>query len=58
MILGILLGLFGAWILTLVNFDAIAIDVLQDFTDVVLTTSHFYFFWGVIGGVAGLFKHN
>ena len=51
---GILEGLIVAWILVQFGVDKICIEVLQPFINQCeLTTSHFYFVFGVIGFIAG-----
>lgn len=56
---GIIYGLIVAWILTIFNVDNICINVLQPFfTNVKLTTDHYYFAFGVFGLIAGIMSHS
>ena len=54
MLSGLVDGLLVGWILTYFDVDEIAIDVLQPFTDVTLTQSHYYFVLGIIGLISGV----
>ena len=54
MLNGLVYGLLVGWILTCFDVDKIAIDVLQPFTDVTLTQSHYYFVLGIIGLISGV----
>lgn len=54
--IGILLSLLSGWILSLFGFDKICIEVLQPFIqNVTLTTAHYYFVFGVVGLIGGIF---
>lgn len=56
MIGGLISGLIVAWFLTIFQVDKIFINVLQPFmSNLVLTTDHFYFCFGVLGVIAGAF---
>ena len=56
---GIIYGLIVAWILAIFNVDNICINVLQPFfTNVKLTTDHYYFAFGVFGLIAGIMSHS
>lgn len=51
---GILEGLIIAWILVQFGVDKICIEVLQPFINQCeLTTSHFYFVFGIVGFLTG-----
>lgn len=50
---GIISGLFCAWILEQFNGAKICINVLQPFTQIKLTTDHFYFVFGLVGFICG-----
>lgn len=50
---GIISGLLCAWILAQFDVDNICINVLQPFTQIKLTTDHFYFVFGLVGFVCG-----
>lgn len=51
---GILEGLIATWILVQFDVDKICIEVLQPFINQCkLTTSHFYFVFGIIGFMIG-----
>lgn len=57
MIIGILYGFLCGWILALFNVDDICIEVLQPFISFKLTTTHYYFVFGVVGLIYGII-HN
>ena len=57
MIGGILYGLLCGWILALFNVDEICIKVLQPIIPFVLTTTHYYFVFGLVGLIYGII-HN
>ena len=47
-------SLITAWILIQFDCDKIFIEAVQPFTEVEITTSHFYFIFACIGIVYGL----
>lgn len=56
MIIGILYGLLCGWILALFNVDDICIEVLQPFISFELTTTHYYFVFGLVGLIYGIIQ--
>ena len=52
---GIIYGLLSAWVLSLFDADDICINVLQPFIHgITLTSDHYYFVFGLVGGISGL----
>ena len=49
-------SLFGAWFLTLFDFDKMVIEVLQPHVSVMLTSSHYYMLAVVVGILLTLLK--
>lgn len=58
MVDGLISALILAWFLSLFGFDNIVIEVLSGVLreGVTVTTSHYYFLFGLIGFVGGAFK--
>lgn len=54
MIEGIIYGLIGAWLLSLLGVDNIFVEALQPFVNFTLTTSHYYFVFGFVGMIYGI----
>lgn len=46
---GFITGLVVAWILSLFGVDKMVVEVLQPFTKVLLTSSHYYMGFALIG---------
>ena len=56
---GFIGGLFVAWILSLFHVNVMIIDVVQPFVKtVVLTNSHYYIAFGLIGLIGGAFTRR
>lgn len=53
---GFISGLIVAWILSLFGVDHMLIDVIQPFTAITLTTSHYYIFFALLGALGGAIK--
>lgn len=58
MITGIIFGLISGVILSLFNVDKICIKVLQPFTSIELTESHYYFIFRVLGLISSILNGN
>lgn len=54
---GFISGLIVGWILSLFGVDHMLIDVIQPFTDIILTSSHYYIFFALIGTLGGSVKN-
>jgi len=52
---GFITGLLTAWFLNLFGVGRMVIEVLQCFTDVTITYSHYYIIFAVIGLIGGAF---
>lgn len=50
---GFISGLIVAWILSLFGVDQMLIEVIQPFTNVILTSSHYYILFALIGTLGG-----
>ncbi len=48
-IIGFTCGVLFSWFLSWFGIDGVFIDIFQPFVKVTLTTSHFYFVFGIIG---------
>lgn len=55
---GFIGGLVTAWFLNLFGVGNMVIEVLQPFTNTVLTHSHYYIIFAIIGLIGGAFCHN
>lgn len=52
-------GLIVAWILSFFNVNIIVLQVMQPFFNtVILTNSHYYVFFGLIGLISSAFGNN
>lgn len=49
-------GLFVAWILTWFDVDLMVLEVIQPFTHIQLTESHYYILIAMIGLIGGAFS--
>lgn len=53
---GLIGGLFTAWLLTIFNIDKMFVEALQPLmSNVILTSSHYYMVFGLIGLIGGAF---
>ena len=56
MLEGFVGGLFTAWVLSLFEINDMIIEVLQPFVkNIILTDSHYYVLFGLIGLIGGSF---
>lgn len=51
MLSGFIGGLIVAWFLSLFGVDGMLIETIQPFTDITLTTSHYYMALAVVGQI-------
>ena len=51
---GAILGIIFALILDFLEVDIYMIELLQPYLNFKLNIDHFYEFWGILGGIAGI----
>lgn len=55
---GLVGGLVIAWLLSCFNVDSMVLEVLQPHISVVLTQSHYYIGFAILGLIGGLLGKN